>query len=153
MNLTIRILVGMGAGIALGFAVQLADVSPEHWIRSALVDGVLDAGGDIFVNSLKLMVVPLVFISLLCGAANLGSQGNVGRVGGKTIGLYLLTTAVAIPSIRASTTSNAMGKLITPAAVISVSPMVRKLPTGPFPLFNAIKLLKKRPNRINSSAV
>jgi Na+/H+-dicarboxylate symporter len=42
------------------------------------------------------MVVPLVLVSLICGASSLGSHGNMGRVGGKTIGLYLMTTAIAI---------------------------------------------------------
>jgi len=54
------------------------------------------AGGDIFIRSLKLMVVPLVFVSLVCGAASLGGHGSMGRVGGKTVGLYLLTTGIAI---------------------------------------------------------
>jgi Na+/H+-dicarboxylate symporter len=43
-----------------------------------------------------MMVVPLVFVSLVCGARSLGATGSVGRLGGKTIGLYLLTTALAV---------------------------------------------------------
>ena len=42
------------------------------------------------------MVVPLVFVSLVCGATSLGATGSVGRLGGKTIGLYLATTALAV---------------------------------------------------------
>ncbi|MCB1683685.1 MAG: dicarboxylate/amino acid:cation symporter [Pseudomonadales bacterium] len=96
MNLTVRILIGMAAGVVLGLGVQALGLPAEHWLRSVVVDGFVDAGGDIFIRSLMLMVVPLVFISLICGAASLGSHGNMGRVGGKTIGLYLLTTSIAI---------------------------------------------------------
>lgn len=96
MNLTIRILIGMVAGLTLGMLVQLTGAGPDSLIRTFLIDGLLDAGGQIFIASLKLMVVPLVFVSLVCGAASLGGHGNMGRVGGKTIGLYLLTTGVAI---------------------------------------------------------
>ncbi len=96
MNLTIRILIGMVAGLTVGMLVQLSGAGPDSLIRVFLIDGLLDAGGQVFIASLKLMVVPLVFVSLVCGAASLGGHGNMGRVGGKTVGLYLLTTGVAI---------------------------------------------------------
>ena len=96
MNLTVRILIGMVAGLTLGMLIQLTGAGPDSLIRTLLVDGLLDAGGQIFIASLKLMVVPLVFVSLVCGASSLGGHGNMGRVGGKTVGLYLLTTGIAI---------------------------------------------------------
>lgn len=96
MNLTIRILIGMAAGLTLGVLIQWSGVPADHFLRAFVVDGLLDAGGEIFIRSLMLMVVPLVFVSLICGAASLGGHGNMGRVGLKTIGLYLLTTAIAI---------------------------------------------------------
>ena len=96
MNLTARILIGMGAGLLVGLVIQQTGVDETHWLRAYFVDGVIDAGGQIFIASLKLMVVPLVLVSLICGAANLGDTGSMGRVGGKAVGLYLLTTAIAI---------------------------------------------------------
>ncbi|MEM1231371.1 MAG: dicarboxylate/amino acid:cation symporter [Pseudomonadota bacterium] len=96
MNLTIRILIGMFAGLLLGVAVQAAGLGAEHFVNRVLIGDVLDAGGQLFVASLKVMVVPLVFVSLVCGAASLGQTGSVGRLGGKTLGLYLLTTAIAV---------------------------------------------------------
>jgi Na+/H+-dicarboxylate symporter len=96
MNLTVRILIGMVAGLTLGMLVQISGAGAESWIQVYLIQGLLDAGGQIFIASLKLMVVPLVFVSLVCGAASLGGHGNMGRVGGKTVGLYLLTTGIAI---------------------------------------------------------
>ncbi|HEY5644599.1 MAG TPA: dicarboxylate/amino acid:cation symporter [Pseudomonadales bacterium] len=96
MNLTVRILIGMVAGLVLGLLVKLAGLPAEHFLSVYLIDGFFDAGGDIFIASLKLMVVPLVFVSLVCGASSLGGHGNMGRVGLKTMALYLVTTAIAI---------------------------------------------------------
>jgi Na+/H+-dicarboxylate symporter len=96
VNLTVRILIGMAAGLVLGVLIQALSLPPDHWVYTMGVEGIIDAGGRIFIASLQLMVVPLVLVSLIAGAANLGSTGNMGRVGGKAIGLYLLTTAIAI---------------------------------------------------------
>lgn len=96
MSLTLRILVGMFAGVVLGVAIQQTGVGAGHWLYTVIIDGVIDAGARIFIASLQLLVVPLVLVSLICGAASLGNTGSMGRVGGKAIGLYLLTTAIAI---------------------------------------------------------
>ena len=96
MNLTIRILIGMGAGLVLGVLIKQLGVADTHWLYTVGVNGIIDAGGRIFIASLQLMVVPLVLVSLICGAASLGRSGNMGRVGGKAVGLYLATTAIAI---------------------------------------------------------
>ena len=95
MNLTVRILVGMAAGVLFGLAVQ-AFTSDDHWIQTVLVQDVFDAGGKVFIASLRLMVVPLVLVSLVCGSSSLVDGASMGRLGGKSIGLYLFTTAVAI---------------------------------------------------------
>ncbi|MGI9325255.1 MAG: dicarboxylate/amino acid:cation symporter [Pseudomonadales bacterium] len=96
MNLTVRILIGMVAGLLLGVGIQALGLSAEHFLNRVLIGDVLDAGGKLFIASLKVMVVPLVFVSLVCGAASLGATGSIGRLGGKTLGMYLLTTAVAV---------------------------------------------------------
>ena len=95
MNLTVRILIGMVSGIVVGLLIQFS-TSPEAWIQTFLVHGILDTGGTLFVASLRLMVVPLVFVALVCGASNLADGAAMGRLGGKTLGLYLMTTAIAI---------------------------------------------------------
>jgi Na+/H+-dicarboxylate symporter len=96
MNLTQRILIGMALGLALGVFFQATDLVSNGFVSTYVLNGVIDAGGKIFVTLLKMMVVPLVFVSLVCGAASLGATGSVGRLGGKTIGLYLATTALAV---------------------------------------------------------
>ena len=95
MNLTVRILIGMAAGVLVGLAVQ-GFTSENHWIQTVLIQDVFDAGGKVFIASLRLMVVPLVLVSLVCGSSSLADGASMGRLGGKSIALYLFTTAVAI---------------------------------------------------------
>ncbi len=93
-GLTFKIIIGMVAGLALGLILDM--IGPETVINDYVVNGVLHVGGKIFLASLKLLVVPLVFVSLTCGTASLDDIKKLGRIGGKTLALYLLTTALAI---------------------------------------------------------
>ena len=86
----------MGVGISLGALLQWLALPQDHPFNAVVLNGFIDGGGRIFIALLKMLVVPLVFVSLVCGAASLGDTGSVGRLGGKTIGLYLVTTAVAV---------------------------------------------------------
>ena len=89
----------MLAGILFGGIcnfLQLATSSFTNLIETFLFFGLFDVLGKIFIASLKLLVVPLVFISLTCGVAGLGGKSNLGTMSLKTIGLYLMTTALAI---------------------------------------------------------
>jgi Na+/H+-dicarboxylate symporter len=56
----------------------------------------IDPFGTIFINLLKLIAVPLVLFSIIGGVANIGDPASLGRMGGKTLGIYLLTTIMAI---------------------------------------------------------
>jgi len=87
----LAIVTGLLANLSIGYADWL-DVLTKDW----LAGGLFFVMGKIFVATLKLLVVPMVFVSLVCGAASLGDSKQLGRLGGKTILLYLLTTAVAI---------------------------------------------------------
>jgi Na+/H+-dicarboxylate symporter len=96
VNLTYRILIGMAGGLIAGILIKRLGFDADHFVTVYIVDGLVDGLGRIFIASLMLMVVPIVFVSLTCGAASLGSSGNMGRLGGKTVLLYLLTTAMAV---------------------------------------------------------
>ncbi|NRD19991.1 dicarboxylate/amino acid:cation symporter [Winogradskyella eckloniae] len=56
----------------------------------------IDPFGTIFINLLKLIAVPLVLFSIIGGVANIGDPKSLGRMGGKTLGIYLITTILAI---------------------------------------------------------
>jgi DAACS family dicarboxylate/amino acid:cation (Na+ or H+) symporter len=52
--------------------------------------------GTLFLNALKMIVVPLVVSAIITGVANVGDNGGFGRLGGKTLGYYVLTSTIAI---------------------------------------------------------
>ena len=58
--------------------------------------GTLDFFGGLFINALKMVVVPLILSSIIVGVGNMVSGGAFGRVGGKTVGFYVLTGFFAI---------------------------------------------------------
>ena len=95
LGLTSKILIGMGAGIILG--LLLRNLFPDSsFINEYITEGFLHVIGTVFVSGLKMLVVPLVFISLVCGTCSLSDPSKLGRLGGKTIAFYLFTTAIAI---------------------------------------------------------
>lgn len=93
-TLTRRIVIAMLAGIALGSTLN--QFGPPAWAQLYLLDGVLGVVGSAFVAALKMMVVPLVFVSLVVGVTALSDLRTLGRVGVKALGLYLCTTALAV---------------------------------------------------------
>jgi Na+/H+-dicarboxylate symporter len=97
MGLTIKVLLGVVFGIIIGLIINLSGLNAEgHWINTYIVDGLFLVIGKLFINALKMLVVPLVFFSLICGVCGIGNINTLGRVGGKAFLLYLMTTAVAI---------------------------------------------------------
>lgn len=106
LSLTLRIVLGMVAGILVGFFFQFILAGAEERylsifglgipLKAFFVDGIFHVGGEIFIASLRMLVVPLVFVSLVCGTCSLSDPSKLGRLGGKAIGLYLITTAIAI---------------------------------------------------------
>ncbi|MFT4732700.1 MAG: Na+/H+-dicarboxylate symporter, partial [Gammaproteobacteria bacterium] len=106
LSLTTRIFIGMCAGILIGVLLQVANYligdldfnifSMTFSTYGFFVDGIFHAGGKIFVNALKMLVVPLVFVSLICGTSSLSDPSKLGRLGGKSIALYMFTTFVAV---------------------------------------------------------
>ncbi len=92
-----RILVGLIAGAAVGCGVNLL-IDTGTVTRDAVtgvVNNVTKPVGNVFLNLLFLPIVPLVFASLVLGVTRLGGSANVGRVGAKTVGYFLVTTACA----------------------------------------------------------
>ncbi len=94
MSLTAQIVIGMGAGALFGILLNVfADVPG---VDEFLVSGVLHAVGAMFIASLQMMVVPLVFVSLVVGVTSMGNIASLGRMSIKALLLYLFTTAVAV---------------------------------------------------------
>lgn len=93
MSLTVKVLIAMVLGIIVGVVFNKIG---SDFINTHVVGGFFAMIGKMFVNALKMLVVPLVFFSLICGVAGIGDIRVLGRVGGKSFGLYIFTTAVAI---------------------------------------------------------
>ena len=102
MNLTSRIILAMLlatiGGISLKFFNDGGYLGSfgELILVDFFTEGVLDIIGQIFIASLRLVIVPLVFFSLVCGVVSISSTSRLGSISIKTLSLYLLTTAIAI---------------------------------------------------------
>lgn len=86
-------------GLLLGaiFGIILNYLVPDSSIKNdVVINGVLYVIGNGFLKLMKMLVVPLVFTSLICGAAAIGDTKTLGKVGVKTIALYICTTALAV---------------------------------------------------------
>jgi Na+/H+-dicarboxylate symporter len=93
MSLTKKILLGMFVGIIVGLIFNLA--LPKEWFDLAKTY-VLDPLGMVFINLIKLLVVPIVLVSLILGTAGISDPKKLGRIGIKTIAFFLITTALAL---------------------------------------------------------
>jgi Na+/H+-dicarboxylate symporter len=88
MNLSTKILIALGLGIIAGLELGADGVDlAKTWIAPF---------GTIFMNMIKMIIVPLVFSSLVIGVCSLGDVKKIGRIGAKTMAYYLGTTAFAI---------------------------------------------------------
>ena len=94
-NLTRNILIGLILGFVVGSFLFYTDFLPSQ-IDNLIEKYIFNLGGDIFMNLLKLLVVPLVFFSLVSGISSLGREQSLGKLTFKTVGFYLLTTAIAV---------------------------------------------------------
>jgi Na+/H+-dicarboxylate symporter len=111
MSLTTKIMLGMVGGLIVGTVLNvMGSASLNGW----LVDGLFSMVGAAFVNGLKMLVVPLVVFSLICGVLGIGDIRVLGRVGGKSFVLYIATTAIAIA------TAIVLGVLIGPGKGFSM---------------------------------
>ena len=92
LSLGVWIMIGLVAGIVVG-AILWAAMGAEN--ATNFTASYLKPFGDIFVNLLKFIVVPLVLLSIMDGMFSMGDIGKVGKIGWKTIVYFLATTAIA----------------------------------------------------------
>ena len=93
--MTTKILVWMAAGLILGSLINTFAANTA-WVQDYFVNGLFYVVGTAFINMLKMLVVPLVTFSLICGVCGIGDINKLGRVGGKAFALFMLTTGLAI---------------------------------------------------------
>lgn len=88
MNLSIKIFIALVLSVIVGLIAGEPALPFINWWIAPI--------GTMFINLIKMMIVPVVFTSLVVGMTSLGDTGKLGRIGIKTILLYLFTTAIAI---------------------------------------------------------
>ena len=84
------ILLGMTLGVLVGVIFTTFESGPQmisHWVKPF---------GTIFINALKLIAMPLILGSLIKGVSDLKDISRLSRMGGRTIGIYIMTTVVAV---------------------------------------------------------
>lgn len=138
MSLTNRILLAMVAGILFGSLLDLilgsSGISAGFHtiIQDYVVDGVLELVGRVFIASLKLLVVPLVLVSLVCGSSSLGDSARMGPIAAKTMIFYLVTTAIAI------STALLVAVFVGPGTHVSLPGSAEFEATSPPPLIDVL---------------
>lgn len=133
-NLTLKIIIGMALGLVVGMLLRVLPLPDAAF--DLFVTDILKTGGSIFITVLKMLVVPVVLVSLICGAASINPR-KIGRVGGKTLLLYLLTTALAITLALIVASIFQIGKGVNlPMAAnftVSAAPSLREIILNLFP--------------------
>lgn len=93
-SLSTRIFIGLFFGLIFGSVIQYFLGGIEFF--SGTIVEVSSGIGTMFVNMIMMLVVPLVFVSIVCGILELKDLKSFGRLGGKTFGFYIINTVVAI---------------------------------------------------------
>jgi len=96
MHLATKILIALALGITVGLIINLSSLSNNSWVDANIINGLFNVVGQLFVNALKMLVVPLVLFSLIPGIVGIGDIRLLGKIGSKSFILYILTTAIAI---------------------------------------------------------
>ncbi len=86
-----QIIIAIVLAIIVGLIFNGQDTALSHSLRE-----IFSFLGTMFLNALKMLIVPLVTSSIICGVSNVGRGANIGRLGGKTIGFYIFTSFIAI---------------------------------------------------------
>ena len=95
-NLTRNVLLGMAVGVLIASLLYYNQNLISSGLYLTIEKYVFNLGGQIFKNLLMLVVVPLVFFSLVSGISSLSNMVKLGSIATKTIGLYLMTTGIAV---------------------------------------------------------
>ena len=114
IGLTTKIFIALIAGAILGIVLCYL-VPDSSFKKDVIVEGVLYVIGQGFIRLMKMLVVPLVFCSLVCGSMAIGDTKKLGTVGVRTLAFYLATTAMAV------CVALVVGNLINPGVGLDMS--------------------------------
>lgn len=95
MSFTKKVLFSMVTGILIGVIIN-SFFLPSYFIESILINQVLHTISSLFLILLKMIVLPLIFVSIISGIISINDVNTLGRLGIKTLTLYVFTTMLAI---------------------------------------------------------
>lgn len=151
MTLTTKILLSLILGALFG--VLLSHLESDFIKHTLMLDGILKLIGTGFLNAIKLLVVPLIFISIVYATASLDDIKKIGRIGSKTFLYYITTTAIAIvvaltvanvikPGIGIDLSMITSGEGVSEVASISfIDTLLQIIPTNIFEAFSTNNVL------------
>ncbi len=113
-NLTTKIFIALIIGAICGIILHYF-VPASNFRDNVIIEGAFYIVGNGFLRLMQMLVVPLVFCSLVCGASAIGDTKTLGKVGIKTIVFYLITTALAI------TVALSVAKVVNPGIGLDIS--------------------------------
>jgi len=140
ISLSTKIFIGLILGLITGIIFNFI---PEGFIRDELlINGVFYLVGQAFLKAIMMLVVPLVFISLVNGAASMGDIKKLGRIGVKTVLFYLATTAIAIsialslstvfkPGVGLNLSNSSLSEVTIKEAIPLVEVILDMIPNNP----------------------
>lgn len=152
-SLTNQIFFALIAGALTGVMLNVFSAGQHSgFIQEWLVSGLFEIVGKMFISAIRMLVVPLVLTSLICGAAGINDIKKLGRVGGKTLIFYLSTTAIAVtialivsyiidPGTGFQTEIQVAEKIETPALSIAQT-IYSIVPVNPFAAFSEGNMLQ-----------
>ncbi len=152
-SLTNQIFFALIAGALTGVILNIVSAGQHSgFINNWLISGLFEIVGKMFISAIRMLVVPLVLTSLICGAAGINDIKKLGRVGGKTLIFYLSTTAIAVtialivsyiidPGIGFHTEIQVAEKIETPALSIAQT-IYSIVPVNPFAAFSEGNMLQ-----------
>ena len=120
MSFTKQVLISMVAGIFIGLIINFYFIS-YTFIESFLIGNIFSTISSLFLILLKMIVLPLIFVSIVSGIISINDVSALGRIGIKTIGLYIFTTIIAISLalIASSLVNYNLGNLVIPVAPVT----------------------------------
>lgn len=120
LRLSTKILIGLTLGVLVGLLFQ----------DNTTVVNVVKPLGDLFIRLIKMITIPLIFSTLIVGVASVNDVKKLGRMGGKTVVIFLITTAFAV------IIGLFLGNLIAPGADLGLSPIDTYEAKQPQPIVN-----------------
>jgi Na+/H+-dicarboxylate symporter len=94
ISLNTKIILALSAGLLVGMTV--GDSRVGDFLKEYIIFGLFYTIGQLFLNTLSMLVVPVVLLSLVSGIAGLGNIKRITKLGGITIGYYFFTSVVAV---------------------------------------------------------